>query len=146
MGSLALRFLVTKNPACREYAIELGLALQVTNILRDVEKDLANGRIYLPREDMARFHYAKKISPRAPTTIDSSGSCSSRRVAHTNIFAGPPPSSPREDRRSMVGAQIMASIYHALLRQMEQDQVSRFRSPIRAEQAREISCTSAGSC
>ncbi len=59
VGLVSIEIFGYKNPACREYAIELGLALQVTNIVRDVAKDLANGRIYLPREDMARFDYGE---------------------------------------------------------------------------------------
>ena len=59
VGLVSIEIFGYRNPACREYAIELGLALQITNILRDVAKDLAAGRIYLPREDMARFDYAE---------------------------------------------------------------------------------------
>ncbi len=60
VGLVSIEIFGYQNPACREYAVELGLALQVTNILRDVAKDLANGRIYLPREDMARFDYTEE--------------------------------------------------------------------------------------
>jgi phytoene synthase len=41
-------------------AIMLGVALQLTNILRDVGEDLARGRIYLPQEDLQRFHYTER--------------------------------------------------------------------------------------
>src|SRR3954468_23908268 len=47
------------NPACRDYAIQLGLALQTTNIIRDVGKDLDNDRVYLPQEDLERFGYSE---------------------------------------------------------------------------------------
>jgi 15-cis-phytoene synthase len=40
-------------------AVDLGVAMQLTNILRDVGEDLANGRIYLPRDEMARFAYTE---------------------------------------------------------------------------------------
>ena len=124
VGLVSIEIFGYQNPACREYAIELGLALQVTNILRDVEKDFSNGRVYLPREDMARFHYTE--ADLAARTYDD------RFVRLMQFEAGrayeyfrrAAALLPREDRRSMVGAQIMASIYHALLRQMEQD---RFR-------------------
>ncbi|MEO5951272.1 MAG: phytoene/squalene synthase family protein, partial [Chloroflexia bacterium] len=43
------------------YAVQLGVALQLTNILRDVGEDSRAGRIYLPREDMARFHYTEEM-------------------------------------------------------------------------------------
>lgn len=42
------------------HAIDLGIALQLTNILRDVGEDLGRGRIYLPHEEMARFGYTAK--------------------------------------------------------------------------------------
>ena len=58
VGLVSIEIFGYKNPACKEYAIELGLALQITNILRDVAKDFANGRIYLPQEDLARFDYS----------------------------------------------------------------------------------------
>jgi phytoene synthase len=124
VGLVSIEIFGYQNPACREYAIELGLALQVTNILRDVEKDLANGRVYLPREDMARFDYteedlaARSYDHRFVRLMQFEAD-----RAH-EYFRQAAARLPREDRRSMVGAQIMASIYHALLRQMEQD---RFR-------------------
>src|SRR5213075_3478346 len=57
VGLVSIEIFGYRNPACRDYAIELGLALQVTNIIRDVGKDLKSGRIYLPQEDLARFDY-----------------------------------------------------------------------------------------
>lgn len=43
------------RPAARAYAIALGYAMQLTNIIRDVKEDFSRGRVYLPGEDMARF-------------------------------------------------------------------------------------------
>ncbi len=54
-----MRFSVTKIRAASEYAIELGLALQTTNIIRDVGKDMRLGRVYLPQDEMERFHYSE---------------------------------------------------------------------------------------
>jgi 15-cis-phytoene synthase len=124
VGLVSIEIFGYQNPACREYAIELGLALQVTNILRDVEKDLASGRVYLPREDMARFHYTDEDL--AARTYDDRfvGLMQFEANRAQEYFRRAAALLPREDRRSMVGAQIMASIYHALLGQMEQD---RFR-------------------
>ena len=121
VGLVSIEIFGYQNPECKEYAIELGLALQMTNILRDVAKDLANGRVYLPQEDLALFKYS--TSDLAAKTYDD------RFVrlmqyeaerAHA-YFAKAAALLPREDLRSMVGAQIMASIYRALLRQMERD-------------------------
>lgn len=48
------------HEATKEYAINLGKALQLTNILRDIKADAKRGRIYLPREDMKRFGYSEE--------------------------------------------------------------------------------------
>ena len=49
------RDLRLSKPGAREYAVNLGLALQLTNIIRDVRTDIVRGRIYLPTEDLRRF-------------------------------------------------------------------------------------------
>ena len=49
VGLLSIEIFGYKNPACRDYAVYLGKALQLTNILRDVKTDAARGRIYLPQ-------------------------------------------------------------------------------------------------
>ncbi len=124
VGLVSIEIFGYQNPACREYAIELGLALQVTNILRDVAKDLANGRIYLPREDMARFDYseedlaARRYDDRFVRLMQFEAERAQEYFRKAAALL------PREDRRSMIGARIMGSIYHALLQKMERD---RFR-------------------
>jgi phytoene synthase len=124
VGLVSIEIFGYRNPACQDYAIELGLALQVTNILRDVQKDLINGRVYLPREDMARFGYSPDdLATRVHDQRFVRLMQFEADRAH-GYFQKAAALLPREDRRSMVSAQIMASIYHALLRQMEED---RFR-------------------
>jgi phytoene synthase len=124
VGLVSIEIFGYQNSACREYAIELGLALQVTNILRDVAKDFANGRVYLPQEDMARFNYTEEdLAARVHDDRFVRLMQFEAGRAH-EYFRRAATLLPREDRRSMIGAQVMASIYHALLRQMEQD---RFR-------------------
>jgi phytoene synthase len=124
VGLVSIEIFGYQNPVCKEYAVELGLALQMTNILRDVDKDLANGRIYLPQEDLGQFNYsAADLAARVYDDRFVRLMQFEAKRAHA-YFEEAAALLPREDRRSMVGAQIMASIYHALLRQMERD---RFR-------------------
>jgi phytoene synthase len=101
--------------------VELGLALQMTNILRDVAPDLASGRIYLPKEDMARFGYsgadlAAQIYDRRFVRLMQFEAERARQY-----FRRAAAILPREDRRAMIGAEIMGSIYRALLEKMEGD-------------------------
>lgn len=49
-----------KHPTTKQFAVDLGIALQMTNILRDIGKDAKNGRIYLPQEDLIKFNYSEQ--------------------------------------------------------------------------------------
>src|SRR5208283_5221852 len=59
VGLLSIEIFGYQNAACRDYALHLGKALQLTNILRDVRTDAERGRIYLPLAELARF----QVSP-----------------------------------------------------------------------------------
>jgi phytoene synthase len=121
VGLVSIEIFGYRNPACREYAITLGLALQMTNILRDVAKDLRSGRIYLPGEDLARFGYSAQAlrghvyDERFRQVMRFEAERAKRFFAQASVLL------PEEDRRSMVAAEIMAAIYSALLKRMEAD-------------------------
>jgi phytoene synthase len=124
VGLVSIEIFGYRKAACRDYAIQLGLALQVTNIIRDVGKDLSNERIYLPQEDLARFGYSE-ADLRARTQSNAFVQLMDFEASRAEeFFAAAAALLPREDRRSMVAAEIMASVYHALLRRMKAD---RFR-------------------
>ncbi len=55
VGLMCRQIFGYRNESTRDYAINLGIALQLTNILRDVKDDAKRGRIYLPQEDLRRF-------------------------------------------------------------------------------------------
>ena len=121
VGLVSIEIFGYRNPACRQYAIQLGLALQMTNIIRDVGKDLENGRIYLPQEDLGRFDY-----PEEDLRLKKYNEAFLRLMEFEaaragEFFARAAELLPREDRRSMVAAEIMRSVYQALLRRMKTD-------------------------
>jgi 15-cis-phytoene synthase len=121
VGLVSIEIFGYRNPACRQYAIQLGLALQMTNIIRDVGKDLSNGRIYLPQQDLARFEYPeedlhlKKYNDPFLRLMEFEAARAEEFFAHAAELL------PREDRRSMVAAEIMRSVYQGLLRRMKAD-------------------------
>jgi phytoene synthase len=119
VGLVSIEIFGYRNPACKEYAIQLGLALQMTNIIRDVEKDLRQGRIYLPQEDLARFNYAEAELQDRQYNERFIQLMSFEAQRAEDFFARAAEVLPPEDRQSMVAAEIMASIYHALLGQMK---------------------------
>jgi len=61
VGLVSIEIFGYRNPLCKEYAHKLGVALQLTNIIRDVDKDLKNGgRIYLPLTELRMFGYPEE--------------------------------------------------------------------------------------
>ncbi len=60
VGLMCIEIFGYKHPSTKQFAVDLGIALQMTNILRDIGKDAKNGRIYLPQEDLAKFNYTEK--------------------------------------------------------------------------------------
>ena len=60
VGLICLQIFGYENDDAKEYAVDLGLAMQLTNIIRDVREDLDMGRIYLPQDEMARFGYSEE--------------------------------------------------------------------------------------
>jgi 15-cis-phytoene synthase len=59
VGLMCIEIFGYKHASAKDFAVNLGIALQLTNILRDVKKDYQNGRIYLPVEDMKKFNYSE---------------------------------------------------------------------------------------
>ena len=131
VGLVSIEIFGYKNSACKEYAVELGLALQTTNIIRDVGKDLRQGRVYLPLEDLARFDYSeadlrdRRYDERFLRLMQFEAARAKEFFARAAALL------PREDRQSMVAAEIMASVYRALLRRMELDKFRVFEKEYR---------------
>jgi len=126
VGLVSIEIFGYRNPACKEYAIELGLALQMTNIIRDVGKDLRAGRIYLPLEDLARLNYSEQELQDRQYNDRFVQLMRFEANRAREFFARAGDALPGEDRKSMVPAEIMASIYRGLLRRMELDKFQVF--------------------
>lgn len=131
VGLVSIEIFGYRNPACKDYAVELGLALQTTNIIRDIDKDLRVGRIYLPQEDLVRFQYSEKdlIDRKYDDRFIQLAMFEAKRAE--DFFSRAAAILPPEDRPSMVAAEIMASVYHALLRRMERDEFRVFEKQYR---------------
>jgi phytoene synthase len=131
VGLVSIEIFGYRNPACTEYAVQLGLALQMTNIIRDVGKDLGDGRIYLPQEDMARFGYTEAQLQDRYYNQQFLQLMEFEAKRAREFFARAATLLPREDRKSMVAAEIMGSVYRALLRRMERDKFRVFEKEYR---------------
>ncbi|MFL6584208.1 MAG: phytoene/squalene synthase family protein [Chthoniobacterales bacterium] len=131
VGLVSIEIFGYRNPACREYAVDLGLALQTTNIIRDVDKDLRNGRIYLPREDFLRFGYSEEELQQRQYNDRFVELMKFEAARAWQFFGSAAQILPREDRRSMIAAEIMRSVYAGLLRRIERDRFRVFEKDYR---------------
>jgi phytoene synthase len=126
VGLLSIEIFGYRNPACRDYAIHLGKALQLTNILRDVRGDAERGRIYLPLSDLERFHVTPEEILRfdySPRFRDLAGCVADRAKGFYRLARE---ALPAEDRRSMASAELMGCVYWRLLRKLEGQQFNVF--------------------
>jgi phytoene synthase len=60
VGLMCIEIFGYRNPGVKDFAVNLGIAMQLTNILRDIKKDVESGRIYIPEEDIKKFGYSEK--------------------------------------------------------------------------------------
>ncbi len=119
VGLLSIRIFGYSHPASQDYAIYLGKALQLTNILRDVRNDAERGRIYLPQEELAR-HGAREddlLQFRYTEPFAAAAAAVARRARHFYQLARQ--TLPPEDRSAMATAELMGSVYWQLLRKLE---------------------------
>jgi phytoene synthase len=131
VGLICVEIFGYENPGARDYAIDLGIALQLTNIIRDVALDLKRGRIYLPREDLARFGctegdlQAGRMTPGVKQLL--AFECGRARSFYERASRH----LPHEDARRLVAAEIMSAIYAEILTRIERAGYDVFRQVIR---------------
>jgi phytoene synthase len=132
VGLVSIEIFGYRNAQCKEYARKLGTALQLTNIIRDVDKDLRNGgRIYLPSGELRMFGYSEEeLRDRKYNSAFVRLMQFQAERAHS-FFREATRLLPAEDRRSMVAAEGMRAIYFALLRRMEKDRFKLFEKTYR---------------
>ena len=127
VGLVSIEIFGCRDPRSREYAEHLGLALQLTNILRDVGQDLANeGRIYLPAEDLARFHVTREDLAAHRRDERFLALMDFEAARARDFFEKARHSLPPADRRALVAAEIMSAIYSRLLDKMQRDRFQIF--------------------
>ena len=121
VGEVAARIFGQSQPQTTGYAHTLGLALQLTNIIRDVGEDALRGRIYLPVNELQQFdvkaHEVLKRSYSGRFTELMKFQAARAHQLYDEAFA----MLPAADRRTQKPGLMMASIYRTLLREIERD-------------------------
>lgn len=122
VGLVSAEIFGARDAATRDYALDLGLALQITNILRDVGEDYANGgRIYLPREELARFGYTTGDLAEHRNNEAFRALMEFEAQRATDFFQRAAMKLPMTERKTMIAAEIMRGIYSRLLEKMRRD-------------------------
>jgi phytoene synthase len=131
VGLICVEIFGYTDPRARDYAINLGMALQITNIIRDVAADLSRGRVYLPGEDLARFGVADadlragRVTPAVRALLEFE--CRRAREYYQRAAADLPP----VDAYSLMAAEIMGAIYFEILQRIERSGYDVFSRRIR---------------
>ena len=124
VGLAAIDIFGYTDPSARQYATSLGIALQLTNIIRDVGSDARAGRVYVPRQDLKRFGVSAD-DLRGSRYSDGFVFLMAHQAARARRFYDQAREAfPRKDARSLIAAEIMGQIYWALLGRIE---AGRFR-------------------
>ena len=121
VGQLSASIFGYSNPSTLEYAESLGIAFQLTNIIRDVGEDARRGRVYLPMDELAAYGLApediveRRGGPRFAELMASQAARA--RAWYARAFAN----LAAEDRRSQRPGLVMAAIYRTLLDEIARD-------------------------
>jgi phytoene synthase len=150
VGLICLDIFGASTAASRQYATDLGVALQLTNILRDVPGDFARGRVYIPLEDF-RAHGCAEGDLREE--IASAGRGVRSRAVKALLarqaqrareyYARAAGALPREEVRALIAAEIMGAIYRSILTRIEQREFDVFREVVRIPRPRRAAIAAA---
>lgn len=124
VGRLIVRILGFKNPQTLEYAETLGLALQLTNIIRDVGEDARMGRIYLPLDELQQYNVPAAVIQNAAPTAEFAALMQFQFERARDTYRQALRLLPAEDKKAQQSGLVMAAIYHALLLEIERDGLS----------------------
>jgi phytoene synthase len=118
VGLASIEIFGYRDPRTPAYAVELGAALQLTNILRDVAADGARGRLYLPREDLARFGVGEGdllTPPPGLPRAEVRALMAFEAERARGLYAAARALLPSADVRSLASAEVMGAVYRELL-------------------------------
>jgi 15-cis-phytoene synthase len=143
VGLVCLDIFGCRDPMSRQYAIDLGVALQLTNILRDVRGDLEQGRVYIPQDEL-RAHGCSEDDLRRESAAAGAGVRSpavkallrQQALRARDYYARAARVLPRRDARRLVAAEIMAAIYRGVLDGIEEREYDVFSEVVRIPRPR----------
>jgi len=138
VGLMCIEIFGYRHPSAKDFAINLGIALQLTNILRDVKKDAEKGRIYLPKEDLDKFNYFEddvlnnkyneNFQRMMQYQVDRAREYFNAATACLNL----------EDKKAMFAARAMQHIYFRMLKKIVDADYDVYNNKIRISTAKKV--------
>jgi len=135
VGQICIEIFGARDSRSKDYAFNLGLALQLTNIIRDVAVDLKNGRVYLPQEDLARFGVIEADLHRGKVTEPVRRLLAHQCQRARHFYTAAAQAMPHADAHRLVAAEIMGGIYFEILQRIERRGFDVFTELIRVPKA-----------
>lgn len=136
VGLICVEIFGYRDDRSRDYAVQLGVALQLTNIIRDVAVDLADGRVYLPQEDLRRFGCSEEDLRSGQVTERVRALIRFQCERARSYYEKAEHVLPSADGRALIAARIMAAIYFEILRSIERAHYDVFSRLIRVPRPR----------
>ncbi len=121
VGLMCIEIFGYKNPITKEYAVTLGYAVQLTNILRDVYEDSKINRIYLPLEDLRSFHITEEDFLALKQTENMRKLFAFEIDKAQKLYDKARQILPKEDFKSLLAARAMGAIYEEILLKIKQN-------------------------
>jgi 15-cis-phytoene synthase len=115
VGLMCIEIFGYRHPSAKDFAVNLGIALQLTNILRDIKKDAEKGRIYLPKEDMDKFNYNETDIFNNTYNENFQRMMEYQVERASEYFNAATACLNREDKKAMFAARAMQHIYSRML-------------------------------
>ena len=138
VGLVSIKIFGCRDPESETYAIHLGHALQLTNILRDIREDALQGRIYLPLDDLARFGIEEsEIFNLQPSQAFTALLRHQAGRARARFAAAIP---PRVDFKPLLPARIMSAVYQRILDRMELENFPVLHKRIKLSTCEKVAC------
>jgi phytoene synthase len=143
VGLICLEIFGYREPQSRTYATELGVALQLTNILRDVPEDLKRGRVYIPQAELRQFRCTvddlrreTESAGRGLRSPEVKALLRYQAQRARDYYRRADEAMPRRDARRLVAAQIMGAIYRGILDRIERRDYDVFSTVVRIPRPR----------
>ncbi len=138
VGLMCIEIFGYKNKSAKDFAVDLGIALQLTNILRDIKKDAKNGRVYLPQEDLKKFYYPESSIYSNSYNPDFVNLMQYEVERARSYFERATAELDLDDKPAMFAARAMQHIYYKLLKKITDADYDVYHNNIRVSNFEKI--------